>query len=223
MSSTQDQIEAALRSILVRVGQQDPMYLQRLTEGVQQGNQSQLPGNEFSSRSSAVRESSERCNVAALNGPVQSAYNDNVGLQGFGRVYQNQPTPLTSDNASGFASTGNRMLSSAMSRTPKFSLPQISPLLKRRNTSPRSFVPKEPKRSKEFPIEIVFNPYLGPDSTDDQGRNFFRVQRAYTSKAVQIHWRGAFFSEDTSLGGHQTSRELRNIYDLQPVPDGSWY
>ncbi|CAG7732573.1 unnamed protein product [Allacma fusca] len=72
-----------------------------------------------------------------------------------------------------------------MSRTQNFSLPQISPLLKRRNTSKRSFVPKEPKRSEEFPIEVVFYPDLGPDSTDDQIRTHIRIRNEFSSDEVR--------------------------------------
>ncbi|CAG7786842.1 unnamed protein product [Allacma fusca] len=135
MPSTQDQIEAALWSILASVGQQDHMYLQPLAEGVQQGNYLAMdfPVDQVLLEK-AVKVSSlianlifqlyfEGYNGAALNGPVQSAYNDNVGLHGFGRVSQNQPKPLTSsDYASEFAAADNRMLSSAMSRTPNFSV-----------------------------------------------------------------------------------------------------
>ncbi|CAG7819804.1 unnamed protein product, partial [Allacma fusca] len=72
----------------------------------------------------------------------------------------------------------------------------------------RSFASKEPKRSEEFPIEIVFKPDSGSDSNDDQIRTHKRLRKEFSS------------DEDPTLGGRQTSRELRFIDDLKPVPNG---
>ncbi|CAG7832037.1 unnamed protein product [Allacma fusca] len=203
MSSTQDQIEAALRSILASVGQQDPVYLQHLAEDVQQGrpNENQSRSSRFSRQPSSASESGERYNGAMSKGPVPRPYDDTTGLQGFSTVSQSLRNSMTSsDTTSAFAAAGNRMLSSSMSRTHNFSLPQISPLLKRRNTSTRSFVSKEPTRSEEFPIEIVFKSDSGCDSNDDHIRTHIRLCKEFSSD--------------------ETSRELRFIDDLQPVPDG---
>ncbi|CAG7815570.1 unnamed protein product [Allacma fusca] len=232
MSSTQDQIEAALRSILASVGQQDPVYLQRLAEDVQQGrqNENQSRSSRFSRQPSSGSESGERYNGAMSKGPVQRPYDDSTGLQGFSTVSQSLRNSMTSsDTTSAFAAAGNRMLSSSMSRTHNFSLPQISPLLKRRNTSTRSFVSKEPKRSEEFPIEIVFKSDSGCDSNDDHIRTHIRLCKEFSSDEVTglIRAKLSKYIGDRHFslriqhwGGRQTSRELRFIDDLQPVPDG---